>query len=85
MKTFSYTITDPLGMHARPAGMFVKEAAHYNSKIEIAKCDKKADGKKLFAVMGLAVKNGDEIIVTADGDDEEAAINKLEGFVKENL
>lgn len=85
MKVFSYTVTDPLGMHARPAGLFVKEAAHYNSKIEIVKGDKKADGKRIFGVMGLAVKCGEEVAVTIDGTDEDEALETLERFMKENL
>lgn len=85
MKVFSYTVTDPLGMHARPAGLFVKEAAHYNSNIEIVKGDKKADGKRIFGVMGLAVKCGEEVAVTIEGADESEALETLERFMKENL
>ena len=85
MKTFTYRVTDPLGMHARPAGLFVKEAVKYNSSIELVKGDKRGDGKKIFAVMGLAVKSGEEITVNVAGDDEEAAYNSLSKFIKENL
>lgn len=85
MKTFKYTITDPLGMHARPTGLFVKEASSYESSIKISKGEKTVDAKKIFGVMGLAVKNGDIITIDIEGADEETAAQNLEAFVKETL
>lgn len=85
MLGFKYTITDPEGIHARPAGMLVKQAAGYKSDIKIAKGEKSADAKRIFGVMGLGTKAGEEITVTADGEDEETAVSELEVFFKENL
>ncbi|MGN1267008.1 MAG: HPr family phosphocarrier protein [Dorea sp.] len=85
MKSFNYTITDPIGIHARPAGMLVKEAKQFTSTVTIVKGDKKADAKKLMILMGLGVKGGDEITVEVAGDDEDAALAALETFFKENL
>lgn len=85
MKEFTYKICDELGIHARPAGMAVKEAEKYKSKLTVYKDEKSADLKKLFAVMALAVKKGDTVRVTAEGDDEEAAIMGVESFFKNNL
>lgn len=85
MKTFVYIITDPEGIHARPAGLLVKEANKFKSNIIIDKDEKKADAKRIFAVMGLAAKKGQEIRITVEGEDETAAINALEAFLKENL
>ncbi len=85
MKEFSYVITDEQGIHARPAGMFVKEAAACECSVTISKDGKEVDAKRLLAVMGLGVKKGQEIILKADGADEEAAIEKLSTFLKENL
>ncbi|MCC2253771.1 HPr family phosphocarrier protein [Ruminococcus sp. CLA-AA-H200] len=85
MKEFKYVITDPEGIHARPAGILVKQAAGYASAVKIAKGEKSADAKRIFGVMGLGVKNGDEVTITADGADEEKAIAELETFFKENL
>ena len=85
MKTFDYTITDPQGIHARPAGMLVKEAAKYQSSITIEKEGKKGDAKKIFAVMGLGVKAGQKITVTVEGEDEAAASEAIEKFLKETL
>lgn len=85
MKNFEYTITDAQGIHARPAGLLVKEVARFVSKTTFSKGDKSADAKRLFAVMGLGVKQGDVISITVDGDDEDAAAFEIEKFLKENL
>ncbi|MCM1245220.1 MAG: HPr family phosphocarrier protein [Roseburia sp.] len=85
MKEFSYVITDEQGIHARPAGLFVKEAAACECSVTVSKDGKEVDAKRLLAVMGLGVKKGQEIILKADGADEEAAIERLSTFLKENL
>ena len=85
MKTFDYTITDEVGIHARPAGILVKEAKSYASKIIINKGTLKAEATKLMAIMTLGVKKGDTITVTVEGDDEDAAAPAIEKFFKENL
>ena len=85
MKEFKYVITDELGIHARPAGLLVKEAAKFQSDIKIKKGEKEADAKRIFGIMGLAAKKGDEIVLTADGADEADAIVAIEEFLKENL
>ena len=56
MKEIKYVITDPLGMHARPAGMLVKAVAGYTSKITITAPTGTADAKRLMALMRLAAK-----------------------------
>lgn len=85
MKEFNYTITDPQGIHARPAGVLVKEAAKYQSSITIEKDGKSGDAKRIFAVMGLAVKCGNTVTVKVDGPDEEEAAKEIETFLKTNL
>lgn len=85
MKSFNYIITDEIGIHARPAGMLVKEAKLFVSVIKLETDGKSADVKKLMALMALGVKQGAEVRVTAEGDDEEAAIEKIEAFFKANL
>lgn len=85
MKEFKYTITDPLGIHARPAGLFVKEATLAESNVSLTKEDKTIDAKRIFSLMSLAVKCGEEVTVTVEGTDEEAVAAKLETFMKENL
>lgn len=85
MKTFDYTITDPVGIHARPAGVLVKEVKAYDAVIKITKDGKSAEAKKLMALMGLGVKQGDTVTVSVEGGDEEAIAAKLEEFFKNNL
>jgi phosphocarrier protein len=85
MKEFKYVITDEVGIHARPAGLLVKEAKALASKITIEANGKSADASKLMAVMQLGVKKGQEIVIKAEGDDEDSAIAKIEEFMKANL
>ena len=56
MKKFEYVIKDEVGIHARPAGLLVKEAKKYQSKVSITKDGKSAEATKLMALMGLGVK-----------------------------
>lgn len=85
MKKFNYTITDPVGIHARPAGLLVKEAAKFKSAVTVEKNGKTADAKKIFGLMGLGVKMNDTVTVSADGADEDSAIEALKNFFKSNL
>ena len=85
MKSFNYVITDEVGIHARPAGVLVKEAKKYASKITISKEGKSADATKLMALMSMGVKQGEEVTVSVEGDDEETAAVEIEKFFKENL
>jgi len=87
MKLIQYTMTDPVGLHARPAGILVKKAASYKSKITVKsmKTGKSADAKRIMGVMSLGVKQGDEIELSIEGEDEETAAKELEAFMQENL
>ena len=85
MKQFSYTITDPQGIHARPAGMLVKEAKKYASAMSMEKDGKKGNLKTLFAIMGLAAKAGNTVTITVEGEDEAEAAAAMEAFFKANL
>ena len=85
MKTFEYTITDEVGIHARPAGVLAKKVKEFNSVVTITKDGKSAEAKKLMAVMGLGVKQGQTVTVTVEGADEETAVVEMEKFFKENL
>lgn len=85
MKEFKYVITDPEGIHARPAGELVKEAKAFASSIQIVKDDKKADAKRIFGLMGLGIKQGQEVTVQVEGDDEAAAAEAMEQFFKDQL
>ena len=85
MKRFEYVIKDEVGIHARPAGLLVKEAKKYESKITISKEGKSAEATKLMAVMGLGVKCGQTVQVTVEGTDEEKVYEDILVFFEANL
>lgn len=85
MKEITYTITDPNGIHARPAGVLVKTLKGYNSSVTISKDEKSVDMKKLLALMGMGIKQGDTVKIQIEGDDEEACAAELEKSLKENF
>lgn len=85
MKNFNYVVKDEVGIHARPAGLLVKEAKKYQSKVVIVKGGKKAEATKLMALMGLGVKCGDAVDVEITGDDEAAAYEGMKTFFENNL
>lgn len=84
MKSFEYTIKDELGIHARPAGMLVKEAKicigmHHHKRWENEKTDSADDANVTWR------KAGDTVTVAANGEDEDAAIETLKAFFEANL
>lgn len=85
MQSFSYILKDEDGLHARPAGLLVKEASKYQSTVYILKGDKKADCKRLFSVMSLAIKQNDCVIFNIEGIDEEKACAELEAFCRDTF
>ncbi|MBU3875390.1 HPr family phosphocarrier protein [Faecalicatena sp. AGMB00832] len=85
MKEFTYTIKDELGIHARPAGLLVKCAKNCKSRIQISKGEKTADALRLMAVMGMAVKQGDTVKVSIEGDTEDADMETIRHFFESNL
>ena len=85
MQTFEYTITDPYGMHARPAGMLVREASRFDSDITLEKDGQRADAKRIFSVMGLGVKSMQTIKVNVNGADEMEAAVAVKDFLKNNM
>lgn len=85
MKKFEYTIQDAMGIHARPAGLLTKEAKKYKSTITLTKGEKDVNVLKLMALMGLAVKCGETVTVTIEGEDEEVCASEIEAFFKANF
>ena len=86
MKSFEYVITDPVGIHARPAGIMVKEIKNLiGTTVTIAKGEKSANALRLMAVMQLGIKQGDTVKVEVEGGDAAAAAATLEKFFKEHF
>ena len=81
MKTFTYQIKDPNGMHARPAGRLVTFAKQFKSEIQVEAGGKRADAKRLLALMSLGARAGDVLSFFVSGEDEEGAAAELESFL----
>jgi phosphocarrier protein len=82
-----YTVKDASGLHARPAGLLVKEAQRFQSEITltVGGRDVSASAKGLFALLGLEVVQGDVIVLCADGSDEQAALAAVGAVIEERL
>ena len=86
MKQFNYTITDPLGIHARPAGLLAKLAKGYgDTVITVTKDGNSVKASQLMKLMGMGIKQGNEITVAAEGPAEDEAIAAAQKFFEENL
>ena len=87
MLTKTYTVQDPYGLHARPAGLIVKEAQRYTAEVTLTneKNGKSASAKGLFALMGLEITQGDGITLTANGADEQQALQGVGAVIEERL
>jgi phosphocarrier protein HPr len=79
------TIVNKLGLHARAAAKFVTTASGFASNIDIEKNGQKVNGKSIMGVMMLAASRGTRLIITADGEDELAAVDSLEKLVGERF
>lgn len=86
MMQFNCKIMDELGIHARPAGLFAKACKELgDTVVTITKGDKTVKASQLMKLMGLGVKNGDEITVAVEGGDEAAVLEIVKKFLQENL
>ena len=86
MKNFEYTITDSLGIHARPAGLLAKAAKGFgDTTVTVTKDGSTVKASQLMKLMGLGVKQGDQVTVAAEGPAEEEAIAAMKKFFEENL
>jgi phosphoenolpyruvate-protein phosphotransferase/dihydroxyacetone kinase phosphotransfer subunit len=79
------TLTNPTGLHARPASLFVQTAARYQANIRAAGRGKEADASSIFGVLSLGMRQGDTITIRASGKDAEAAIEALSELVHVNF
>ena len=74
------------GLHARPAALFVQEANKFSSEVFVEKDDKKVNAKSIMGIMSLAISTNTEVSISAEGSDEEQAVNALTALVsKEEL
>ena len=85
MKEFTYVIKDPAGIHARPAGILVKQANTFKSNITAIISPELRYLKRIFSIMALGAKQGDTIILQIEGSDEEQAAIAIEECLKANF
>lgn len=76
------TVTSSVGLHARPAALFVQECQKRKSRVVVESCGRKADGKSILQVLALGVKCGQQILIRADGVDEAETLDALLALVK---
>jgi len=79
------TITNPTGLHLRPAGILCKTAMQYKCLITFHKDETTANAKSVLSVLGACIRCGDEIEFTCDGEDEEVALAALVEAVESGL
>jgi phosphocarrier protein len=84
MTEIKYLINDELGLHARPAGLLVKMAAKYKSDIQLGTPIKMVNAKRIIGVMALTLKQGNEMTMTFNGEDEAEAVSAVKAFLAEN-
>ena len=91
MKESKVVVNNKVGLHARPASLFVQEAAKYSSDINVycqdpeSKEDRNANAKSILGILTLGVFQGTEITITANGDDEEQAVEALVALVRDHF
>ena len=81
MITKSITIKIPQGLDARPVAVLVQVASKYNSKIYVETQNKRVNAKSIMGMMSLGLDSGEELVVSAEGTDEEAAVAGIENFL----
>lgn len=85
MKSATYTITNNMGIHARPAADIAKLVGKHKSDVTIATATKKANGKSVLMLTTLGAKNGTEVTLTVSGEDEEEVFTQLDDMFKNHF
>ena len=81
MTSRSVTVVNQLGMHARAAAKFVHLAARFEADVTVARDSRKMDGKSIMGLLLLAAARGSVVTISADGADEQAAVDALSDLV----
>ncbi|MBQ7624813.1 MAG: HPr family phosphocarrier protein [Clostridia bacterium] len=79
------TVTNQVGLYARPATFFIQKANEFKSTVMVAKDDRSVNAKSLLGVLSLGITRGTVITVSAEGPDEEAAVTALCELIKSNF
>jgi phosphotransferase system HPr (HPr) family protein len=78
----SALVPEGVGLHARPAALFVQQAAAFSSTIRLSCGERTADGKSILGVLQLGASAGSRVEIRAEGDDAEAAVEALDTFIR---
>lgn len=79
------TVTNSVGLHARPATFFIQKSNEFKSSIWVEKGDRRINAKSLLGILSLGIIKGTDIKVIADGVDEEAAVSSLINLIENEL
>jgi phosphotransferase system HPr (HPr) family protein len=82
MEKLTIKLNNPEGLHARPAAIFVQVASKYQSELEIEAHEVKVNGKSIIGIMSLGAFNGEEITLTAKGQDDKQMIQALKALIE---
>ncbi|MBC7233160.1 MAG: HPr family phosphocarrier protein [Anaerolineae bacterium] len=85
MQEVTLVVRHKVGLHARPAAMFVQTAKQFKSEISVRKDDREANAKSILSILTLGVNQGSVITVKANGEDEEQALKALQELVETNF
>lgn len=85
MAETTVTIQHKVGLHARPAALFVQTAQKFQSDIQVQCCGRSGNAKSLLSVLGLGANSGAEITITAEGQDADEALAALKTLVEDNF
>lgn len=78
-------ITNPTGLHARPAALFVETAGKFTSNIWIKCGDRRVNAKSIMGLISLAISKGTVVTIGAEGEDEEQAVSELVDLVTSGI
>ena len=79
------TLTNQVGLHARPATFFIQKANEFKSSVWLERNERKVNAKSLLGVLSLGVVKGGEVTIIADGEDEEEAVAALYHLIETNF
>ncbi len=85
MVTREVVIKSNSGLESKPAALFIQKASNYKSEIWIEKGERKANAKSLLGLLSLGISSGTKVVIIADGEDEEKAIDDLEAYLNTDL
>jgi phosphotransferase system HPr (HPr) family protein len=85
MQTTSIVVRNKVGLHARPAALFVQAAMAHHSNISVTKGEKSGNAKSIIGILALGIQQNDKITINADGHDEMEALTALTKLIDDNF